>query len=60
MVFYLFLPRASLNGIPLSSSAQYHLWIQPRLRRSPRTMGHPQTQTQQVPRAQVAVGQPSC
>jgi len=58
MVFYLFRPRASLNGIPLPSSAQYRLWIQPRLRHSVGNSGHPQAQIQQAASAQVPVSPP--
>jgi hypothetical protein len=46
MVFYLFRPRASLNGIPFPCSAHYRLWIQPGPRRragsSSNTQGSPE------------------
>jgi hypothetical protein len=59
MVFYLFRPRASLNGIPLPSSAQYRLWIQPKWRRLAGNSGRPETQTQQVVPTEVSVSAPS-
>ena len=59
MVFYLFQARGVVNGIPLPSSAQYRLWIQPRSRRLARTSGRSETQTQRAAPAQVPVGQPS-
>ena len=59
MVFYLFRPRASLNGSPFPSSAQYRLWIQPMSRHSVGNSGHPQAQIQRAALAQVPVGQPS-
>ena len=59
MVSYLFRARSGVSGIPMPSSAQYRLWIQPRSRRLAGNSGHPKTQTQQVVPAEVPVGPPS-
>jgi hypothetical protein len=53
MVFYLFRPRASLNGIPLPSSAHYRLWIQPQSRPLARNSGNSQRWNQHAVPAQV-------
>jgi len=58
MVFYLFRLRGGVNGIPLPSSAQYRLWIQPRSRHSVGNSGHPQAQIRQAAPAQVPVSPP--
>jgi hypothetical protein len=60
MVFYLFRVRSGVNGIPLPSSAQYRLWIQPKPRR--RQAGNadlPKTHSQQVASTPVPAGHPS-
>jgi len=58
MVSYLFRARSGVSGIPKPSSAQYRLWIQPRLRHSVGNSGHPQAQIQQAASAQVPVSPP--
>ena len=47
-MFYLFRARGGVNGIPMPSSAQYRLWIQPKWRRLAGNSGRPETQTQQA------------
>jgi hypothetical protein len=59
MVFYLFRARGGVNGIPMPSSAQYRLWIQPKWQRLAGNSGRLETQTQQVVPTEVSASAPS-
>ena len=47
-MFYLFRARSGVNGLPLPSSPQHRLWIQPRSRRLTGNSGTPQVSSERV------------